>query len=115
MMMLSTTTVYSLIQSPKLTMMMLMSLFHLRQIFLENNEFPRVTDPPSHNNSLPRVPSPDAPINIRPSHFIPPPAPRTYSDLTTNPGIRRRQAKKKALSRVSFPVDPTETLSLIHI
>ena len=61
---------------------------------VENNEFPRVTDPPSHNNSLPRVPSPDAPTSIRPSRFVPPPSPRTYTDLTTNPSIRRRKAKK---------------------
>ena len=58
------------------------------------NDFPRVTDPPSHNNSLPRVSSPDVPTNIRSSRFVPPPSPRTYTDLTTNPGISRRQAKK---------------------
>ena len=75
------------------------------------NDLPRVTDPPSNNNSLLRVPSPDALTNIRPSRFVPPPSPRTYTDLTTNPVIRRRQAKKKALSRVSFPVDPTEVIS----
>ena len=76
-----------------------------------NNKFPRKTDPPSHNNSLPRVPSPDAPTNIRASHFAPPPSPLIYTDLTTNPGISHRQAKKKTLSRVPFPVDPTKAIS----
>ena len=66
------------------------------------NDFPRVTDPPSNNNSLPRVPSPDAPTNIRPSRYVPPPSPRTYTDLAANPGIRRRQA---------FSVDHTEAIS----
>ena len=78
---------------------------------MENNEFPRVTDPPFHNNRFSRAPSPDAPTNIRPSRSIPLPSPRTYTNLTTNPSIRRRQANKKALSRVFFPVDPTEAIS----
>ena len=59
-----------------------------------NTSFPRVPD--SHDNiCLPRVA--DLDINS------PTQAPKTYTDLTRNPGKRRRNAKKKVLARNSFP------------
>ena len=46
-----------------------------------------------------------------PPPSLPPSPPRIYTDLTSDPCIRRRKVKKKTLSLVSFPADTIEDIT----